>query len=136
MKAGTGHTFETDHERIAVAGCAPYFYLLDDMVKFKGHSQSFTCGWTAAARGERGVERLPGDDMSEEIVPHRSQFNPANLAKGLDPDQAASARSRCGRMAEALGAPSARRERGQTARTTLHNECHLLSCVNSRSRRE
>ena len=63
MKAGTGNTFETDHERIAVAGCASYFYLLDDMVKFKGHSQSFTCGWTAAARGERGVERLPGDDM-------------------------------------------------------------------------
>jgi hypothetical protein len=29
--------------------------------------------------------------LSEEIVPHRSQSSPANLAKGLDPDQAVSA---------------------------------------------
>jgi hypothetical protein len=50
VKAGTGRTFETDHERIAVADCAPYFHLIDSTVELQGHCQSFTRGWAAAAR--------------------------------------------------------------------------------------
>src|ERR1700736_4770561 len=45
MKAGTGGVFVADHERIAVAVCAPYFHLLCGTVEVQGH-----CQWPADGR--------------------------------------------------------------------------------------
>ena len=43
VKAGTGGALKGDHERKAVAACAPDFHVLDGTVELQGHLRSFTC---------------------------------------------------------------------------------------------
>jgi hypothetical protein len=40
VKAGTSGAFIADHERIALAGCAPYFHVLYGTMELQGHCQS------------------------------------------------------------------------------------------------
>ena len=56
VKAGTGWAFIADHERIALAGCAPYFHVLDGTVELQGH-----CQWGWGHSIDQQAKRFIGD---------------------------------------------------------------------------